>query len=374
MTQLLSHRFARASADSHRASLRESQRAMVEDFERRIVSGDCRLVEEACPCGGLDDVTVAEIDRYGLPLTTVLCVACGCLRTNPYLDDRSLDDFYRTTYQTMYARALELESYFGNQTGYGVRIRALYENELPDRASVLEVGCGAGGSLVAFRDRGHFVAGCELSRDLIEFGRSKGVPNLWHGAIDEMPAALAGQRWDLIYLHHVFEHVQAPAETLRSLSRVLAPTGRILTIVPDVTRIDQFANPDGDALKFLHVAHKFNFTVPCLEAVGYAAALAAKAATPPPELKTAWSEMPELWMEFRRPTAELSPPSLPPGEGDRVLAYLLNTERRHQEGYRAPCPTAPVGPINAPPSHRTRTRRPVKQLWNWLRRRSDRAA
>ncbi len=373
--QLLSPRFARDNAAAVQASLSPAQRAMVEAFERRIADSQVHLVDERCPCGAADDTVVSEIDRYGLPLTTVLCAACGCLRTNPYLDDPSLDDFYRTTYQTMYARAPHLETYFANQTGYGVRVRALYEVELPQRASVLEVGCGAGGSLVAFHDRGHFVAGCELSRDLIEFGRSKGVPNLWHGTVEEMPMPLASQRWDLIYLHHVFEHVQSPSKSLHSLSRLLAPGGRILTIVPDVTRIDQFTNPNGDALKFLHVAHKFNYTVPCLEVVGHAVGLAAAPATPPPELKTAWSEMPELWMEFRAPTGGLTTPRLPRGEGERILNYLLNTERRHLAGFGVPPSTVLESPANpSQPTDRAKSRKPVKRLWNWLRRRSDRAA
>ena len=59
--ELLSHRFARASAGSQRASLRESQRAMVEEFEGRMTSGEYRLVGEPCPCGESDAVTVAEI-------------------------------------------------------------------------------------------------------------------------------------------------------------------------------------------------------------------------------------------------------------------------------------------------------------------------
>jgi SAM-dependent methyltransferase len=372
--QLLSPRFARDNAATVQARLASAQRAMVEAFERRIAQSQISLVDERCPCGAADDTIVAEIDRYGLPLTTVLCAACGCLRTNPYLDDRSLDDFYRTTYQTMYARAPHLETYFANQTGYGVRVRALYEDELPLRASVLEVGCGAGGSLVAFKEQGHYVAGCELSRDLIEFGKSKGVPNLWHGTVEEMPTPLASQRWDLIYLHHVFEHVQSPANSLRSLSRLLAPGGRILTIVPDVTRIDEFVNPNGDALTFFHVAHKFNYTVSCLEVVGHGAGLKASAATPPPSLKTAWSEMPELWMEFRQPAGELTPPRLARGEGDRVLDYLLNTERRHQAGFRVPAATAMENSTNPSPTDREKTRKPVKRIWNWLRRRSDRAA
>jgi hypothetical protein len=169
--------------------------------------------------------------------------------------------------------------------------------------------------------------------------------------------------------------VQSPAASLRSLSRLLAPGGRILTIVPDMTRIDQFTNPNGDALTFFHVAHKFNYTVSCLEVVGHAVGLAAAQATPPPELKTAWSEMPELWMEFRQSAGEPPTARLPRGEGERILNYLLNTERRHAAGFRAPPSTVIDNPTNpSQPTDRARSRKPAKRLWNWLRRHSDRAA
>ena len=299
---------------------------MVEAFERRIANSEYTLSHENCPCGADDDTIVAEVDRYGLPLTTALCEKCGTLRTNPYLDDNSLSDFYRMTYQAMYARAPRLEQYFQQQFAYGVRIASLYERELLSPASILEAGCGAGGGLAAFQSRGHRAAGYDLSRELIEFGKNEGLENLWHGTMDGLPSQLASQRWDLIYLHHVFEHVRNPAAELRSLSRLLAPGGRILVIVPDIMRVNEFPNPAGDILRFLHVAHKFNYTAVGLETVGAAAELQAVVKTPPSELKTIWSEMPELWMEFNRSEEPVTSRQAL-RQGQRVLRYLLSTER-----------------------------------------------
>jgi SAM-dependent methyltransferase len=278
------------------------------------------------------------------------------------LDDASLDHFYRTTYQTMYARAPVLETYFSNQTGYGERVLALYQAELPGGGKVLEVGCGAGGGLAAFQRRGYSVAGCELSRELIEFGQGQGVEHLWHGTIDEAPSALRSMRFDLVMLHHVFEHVQSPRATLESLAERLAPGGRVLTIVPDITRIDRFANPNGDALRFLHVAHKFNYTTACLEQVAAEAGLAARAVEPPPHLKTVWSEMPELWVEFQPAAAGSRPPALPPDGGQRVLGHLKQTEERFLAGEFTP------------PNKPEFASRPERSIWKWLRRRPFRRA
>jgi SAM-dependent methyltransferase len=377
--QILSPRFARDNAATIQSGLTGLQRTMVAAFQRRVETSEYCLVAAGCPCDAGDDTLVAEIDRYGIPMTTVVCTNCGSLRMNPYLDDSSLDHFYRSTYQTMYARASRVDRYFANQLTYGARTLALYEPELPSPSNVLEIGCGAGGGLAAFNKRGHRVAGCDLSRDLVEFGVKQGLDRLWHGTIDDMPTPLRSQRWDLIFLHHVFEHVQYPSRTLEALSRWLAPTGRVLVIVPDILRVDQFPNPAGDILAFLHVAHKFNYTIPGLEMIARQVGLAAAPRIPPSGIKTAWSKMPELWMEFRRPVAALGGPGPVESHGQRVLDYLLETERRFLAGDFSR-PGAAGGP---PASDQFPPRRPLKSavrkhlMWlpNWLRRRgSNRAA
>ena len=360
--RLLSQRFAGLSSRSRQGQLSDSQREMVEAFQDRLETGKYRLVDERCPCGADDDVLIAEIDRYGLPLASVVCAECGAVRTNPYLDDASLDAFYREIYQAMYARAPQLDAYFANQFTYGARIAALYEHERRTPERILEVGCGAGGGLAAFQDRGHFVAGCDLSRDLVSFGTEKGLRRLWHGSIEDMPSELQSERWNVIFLHHVFEHVQSPTRTLRSLSDLLAPDGCILTIVPDILRVDRFPNPAGDALKFFHVAHKFNYTAECLEIIASQAGLTAAARVPPGHLKTAWSEMPELWMEFRRSGVASPPPYARTSCGEGVVSYLLETERRFL-----------AGDFQKTFESRNRRERPpeskprrLRRLWKWV--------
>ena len=114
------------------------------------------------------------------------------------------------------------------------------------------------------------------------------------------------------------------------------PHGRILAIVPDILRIDQFPNPAGDALKFLHVAHKFNFTVTGLETIALGAGLAAFARIPPAQLATAWSDMPELWIEFQPAESRVPEPNPRRIVGPIVLKYLLTTEQQFLAGHVLP--------------------------------------
>src|SRR6185436_14420570 len=154
-----------------------------------------------------DDVVIAEVDRYGLPLTTVVCLACGTLRLEPYLDEASLEDFYVNHYQQMYARAPDLTAYLANQYAYGKKILSLAGEFLSPDSWVFEVGCGAGGALKCFREAGFQVAGCDYSARLVEEARRNGIERATHGTIDELRETLGKTlgdvRADLIYLHHV---------------------------------------------------------------------------------------------------------------------------------------------------------------------------
>jgi len=49
-------------------------------------------------------------------------------------------------------------------------------------------------------------------------------------AIDEVDG-----RFDLVTMHHVFEHIPEPAEALRAIKRILAPSGTLLIRMPTVT-------------------------------------------------------------------------------------------------------------------------------------------
>jgi SAM-dependent methyltransferase len=335
---LLSSRLARSSAGQPSLSLSETQLQRLAEFRARLDRGDYRLINQSCICGldVADDVCIAQIDRYGLPLTSVLCLACGTVRIDPYLDEPSLSHFYAHLYQELYGRNRNLSGLFAYQgQNYGERIANYYDSGLPPRATVLEVGCGTGGAIAAFDKRGHRIAGCDLSDDLVRYGTSRGVANLWSGTIREAPAFLAQQRFDLIYLFHVLEHVRSPLALLEELRERLAPQGRILVVVPDLGRIDSHRNPAGNVLTFLHVAHTFNFTMAGLQNAAARVGLAASLITPPWRDEQALPNarhLPELWIELSAaPTAANSSSTLG-STGREMLAYLRQTERLYLSG------------------------------------------
>jgi len=366
----LSPRFTRSFAGRSVMPLSPTQQKFLEDVERKLRAGDFRLTNEACPCqlakANDDDISIAQIDRYGLALNSVLCSVCGTVRIDPYLDEQSLSDFYAHFYQQMYGRNTNLPHLFSYQRiHYGQRIAECYQYRLFNDSAVLEIGCGTGSALLPFADRGCFVAGCDFSDELVKHGTSQGVKNLWTGTLDEAPPD-AARRYDLIYLFHVLEHVSEPAALLSQLRSKLTLEGRILAVVPDLFRIDSHRNPAGDALKFLHIAHKYNYSTAGLTCIAQQARLSACQISPPPREYPATEDardLSEMWMEFIPAPAAAG--KLAPGVGDEKLRYLLATEQLFQAGQ---CPAqiaiahraTPSVPATAspPPKINNRQRRP----------------
>lgn len=291
--RLVSWRFRRDAGPA--LGLSAAQERHVAEVNRRVASGAYRLERGRCCCGSdLGDV-VAEVDRYGIELDTVLCAACGTLRFDPYPDAASLGQFYRAQYQEMYARVPDPDAYFVRQRGYGQRVLERARHWVPPGGVVAEVGCGAGGGLAVFREAGFETHGCDHSTTLIEFGQRRGLPGLSFGDIDALAVDLdrTDRKADLIFLHHVFEHLGAPEAWLKRAASLLAPNGMIVVAVPDVATIDRHASPGGDLRLFLHVAHKFNFTIAGLHALAAAVDLQAWQLDVEPS-----GQAPELWFAF----------------------------------------------------------------------------
>ena len=102
----------------------------------------------------------------------------------------------------------------------------------PARGELLDVGCGTGAFLEAARRRGWKIAGTEISPEAARAAsRLLGV-EVFCGELAS--ARLESDRFDLVTLWHVLEHVADPSATLSECARVLSPGGVMVVAVPNV--------------------------------------------------------------------------------------------------------------------------------------------
>ncbi len=231
---------------------------------RKIQNGDYQAKGRPCRlCEGLEFSVLAEQDRYAFPVQTTVCRHCGLVQTNPDFRHEDYVDFYTKHYRRLYIADLvgEPKDFFQEEFWRGQQIYAFVKRHVTfDEAPfVLEVGCGAGGILHAFRERGCEVLGTDYGAENLAYGRTRGIDiregDLFSLKLDRQP--------DLVIYSHVLEHVYDPNRELARVRELLAPNGYLYIEVPGVkaTRANVF---QGDFLQMFHLAHIYNFTLVAL--------------------------------------------------------------------------------------------------------------
>jgi SAM-dependent methyltransferase len=189
-------------------------------------------------CGGRDTTPFLEAqdDLTGKPGTFhfVTCSQCGLRFQNPRIDIAHIGAYYDDEYI-----AHRRKSDWGVLTGFFNWVMDRHDRqkdaivrryvELRRDSEVLDVGCAVGTFLQKMRTRyGAKVSGVDF-KDLSAHAALSGVE--FHcGLFYEL--SLSTSRFDLVTMWHFLEHDYDPLRTLRTASRVMKPSGRLVIEVP----------------------------------------------------------------------------------------------------------------------------------------------
>ena len=128
--------------------------------------------------------------------------------------------------------------------------------------TILEIGCGSGGILKAFKEKGASVKGYDLDQERINAGL-RNISEVESG--DALGFDKDLSRYDLILLSNVLEHLFDPYRFLINLHGKLIQYSRLFMIVIDVPNLEG-AHEYGSCFRdFLNIGHLWYFTTMSLE-------------------------------------------------------------------------------------------------------------
>lgn len=193
----------------------------VEFAGQRILAMDSRaekmLRTKCVACGSKESQALGVKNELELRR----CRKCATIYT-PYLPWYSSEFFYEKYYpeQSLSPPAFVQTRLEEITAGFS---RYRKENRL------LDIGCGAGGLLLAARKNGWDAQGLDVAEQATEYVRKLGF-EVFHGELQQ--AEFPAQHFDVITAAEILEHLSEPRLLVQEVARLLRPGGLFWTTTP----------------------------------------------------------------------------------------------------------------------------------------------
>lgn len=126
--------------------------------------------------------------------------------------------------------ALRGEPSYVWRSGQDRRLGFIRRHARLESARVLDIGCGVGSYVRAFRRYSDHVYGIDIDADRVRDG-AVSTPNLMLAVSERLP--FRDEAFDIVLLNEVIEHVADDALTLREACRVVRPGGHVFIYAPN---------------------------------------------------------------------------------------------------------------------------------------------
>lgn len=180
-------------------------------------------------------------DSFGFRIMYYQCAACGFIFQDPNESQAASPEFYEQTYRKVYQdnesptpKDLDIQRQRAEHTISWLKARGIKHVR-----NTLDIGASAGVLLNQFRTNyGCSVTGVEPGKMYREFASTSGVKMV--ASIDELKAS-SPDRFDLVSLMHVLEHLKDPVTSLCDIHEsLMTPNGYLLIEVPNFYAHDSY--------------------------------------------------------------------------------------------------------------------------------------
>ena len=161
--------------------------------------------------------------HYGISLPRFRCKNCGFIQC----DTTDVTSYYKRLVDAEYVESSE------QRVLQFDRLLKTIKPFIQPKSRLLDIGAGSGIFIQEAAKHGYVATGIEPSEYLVNQAKQDGLNIVMGTFPDDCPK----EKYDLIFLTDVIEHIANPLPMLKCLPDYLTPNGKVIITTPDVSSI-----------------------------------------------------------------------------------------------------------------------------------------
>ena len=189
------------------------------------------------------------VEKYG-KYSVVHCLNCNVVFSDP-MKNPGPDWYEENKFYEVERQYTRLSTKSSSHLQFLSKDEKFLKKIQCDKLRLLDIGCGRGLFLERVKEKFASVVGVDFESEAIEIGRAKGL-EVYCMEISRFLNEYSGEKFDVITVRYVLEHVENPREIIMSVRKLLNPGGYILVTVPNIDC--KIINPENNKI-FLYPPH-----------------------------------------------------------------------------------------------------------------------
>jgi 2-polyprenyl-3-methyl-5-hydroxy-6-metoxy-1,4-benzoquinol methylase len=204
----------------------------------KVMSVSAKKIVATRPCpisGSKNSVLISSKDRNGKPLRNLMSVESGLIYVDP-VPFENTEEFYKSDYRKSYkgVHCPKPKHVYRAAVIAQQRLSRLI-NLIPSSSRCLDAGSSSGEFVYLLNSKGFLAEGVEANMPYAEYSVAElKIPV----TISPFSQFQSEQKFDLITMFHVLEHLENPVLDLAHLGQFLKPGGHFIIEVPNILYAD----------------------------------------------------------------------------------------------------------------------------------------
>jgi len=184
-------------------------------------------------CNGDTFFIISSRNRANENIPIVVCKNCSLVQVNPRQDEQYYENYYRKEYQQI--QNADKENLLKKSLTHALRRASFLEEEIDlSNKTILDVGCSCGEFLKLVSSYAKRAVGIEPDKTFAEYGRNHYELDIFSGSLKKYINTCGTERFDIVTLFTVIEHVHSPLSFLRHARKVLKENGLLILEFPEI--------------------------------------------------------------------------------------------------------------------------------------------